>query len=211
MTADILHSNLIEKGTSTTFQANDMDPNRQKSKAILDAYVLAKEIKLVAGCTDSRHFDPVSLYERAVAMPEPPDQKERRCSARALIEAGHAILDHARPDLAGVIFEKAYLLLSHTKSGMLRSRAMAGVILCWERMGKPAYGSGFIERALTTIEKQRGHKAREKQQKQLSKAIDKAKQIQLPRLGYGNDSCKIQPFATLQPSESVTGLAISTA
>lgn len=159
-----------------------MDPSRQKSKAILDAYVLAKEIKLIAACTDSRHFDPVSLFERASNLPEPPDQKERRCSSRALIKAGHAILQHDRPDLAGVIFEKAYLLLSDTKSGKLRSHAMAGVLLCWERMGNPSHGSAFIQRVLLTIENEHGPRAKEKQQRQLTKAIDKDEQIQLPRL-----------------------------
>lgn len=85
-----------------------MDQTRKNCKAILDAYVAAKEIKLAATCNASRQFDPVWLHERILAMPEPPDARERRCSARALITAGHALIQHARPDLAGDVFEKAY-------------------------------------------------------------------------------------------------------
>jgi hypothetical protein len=35
-----------------------MDEKRKNSKAIVDAYVSAREINLAARCTDSRHFDP---------------------------------------------------------------------------------------------------------------------------------------------------------
>jgi hypothetical protein len=107
-----------------------MKQERKNSKAIVDAYVVAKEIRLAAKRSDSRLFDPAWLYERSIAMPEPPDERERRCSAGALLRAGQAVLEHARPDLAGEVFEKAYLMLSDTKSGALRSKAIAGVVLC---------------------------------------------------------------------------------
>jgi hypothetical protein len=38
-----------------------MDQGRQDSKAIVDAYVVAKEIKVAGRCTASRHFDPAWL------------------------------------------------------------------------------------------------------------------------------------------------------
>lgn len=158
-----------------------MNPIRRNSKLIVDAYVLAKEIKLAAASTSSRHFDPVWLYERAMAVPEPPDEKERRCSARALIKAGHAILDHARPDLAGETFEKAYLLLNDSKSVMLRAKAMAGVVLCWQRMGQPRSGAAFVARALQRVSAMRGEKAKARQEKQLDRAMEKAKKVKLPQ------------------------------
>lgn len=159
-----------------------MDQARRNSKPIVDAYVAAKEIKCIAACTDSRHFDPVFLYEKATALPEPPDARERRFPARCLILAGHAILTHARPELAGEVFEKAFLLLSDSKSGTLRSKAMAGVLLSWERMGHPRSGAAFINRALKSIEDSQGEKAKLRQEKRLSKAIEKAKEVKLPKV-----------------------------
>jgi|SRR5579875_3557441 len=158
-----------------------MNPERKNSKAILDSYVAAKEINLAAGCTDSRHFDPVWLYERVLAMPEPPDQKEKRCSARAMIKAGHALLVHARPDLAGEVFEIAYVLLFDTKSGMLCSKAMAGIVMSWEQMGKPKAGAAFVERALRHVEQLLGEKTKQRRQTQLTKAMERAKRVKLPR------------------------------
>jgi len=159
-----------------------MDHTRKKSKAIVDAYVAAKELKLAAACTDSRRFDPIWLYERATAMDEPHDENERRCSARALIKAGHAILAHARPDLAGEVFEKAFLFLNDSKSGMLRSKAMASVVLSWERVGKPRSAAAFIARALQRIEELRGEKSKARQEKQLARALERAKQVKLPKI-----------------------------
>ncbi len=124
----------------------------------------------------------MALYEKAIALGEPPDARERRFSARYLILAGHAILTHARPELAGEVFEKAFLLLSDSKSGALRSKAMAGVLLSWEKMGHPRSGAAFINRALQGIEDSQGEKAKLRQEKHLAKAVEKAREVKLPKV-----------------------------
>jgi hypothetical protein len=68
-----------------------------------------------------------------------------------------------------------------TKLRLSQSKAMAGVMLCWERMGSPRSGAAFINRALQRVEGLRGDKAKAKQEKQLTKAIEKAKQVKMPR------------------------------
>lgn len=158
-----------------------MDRERQKSKAVCDAYVLAKEIALAAKKYESRHFDPVWLYEKVLVLPEPPDAKEQRAAARAFILAGHAILSCGRPELAGEVFEKAVLLLNHSKSSKLRSKAIAGVAVSWEQMGKPRAAERWTERALQQIEESQGQRARAKQERQLADTFEKLKQPKLPR------------------------------
>jgi hypothetical protein len=48
-------------------------------------------------------------------------------------------------------------------------------------MGSPRSGAAFINRALQRVEGLRGDKAKAKQEKQLTKAIEKAKQVKMPR------------------------------
>lgn len=158
-----------------------MDPERKKSKAICDAYVLAKEIKLAAKKHESKYFDPIWLYEKVVALPEPPDAREHRAAARAFLHAGQAMLNCARPDLAAEVFEKAVLLLQDCKSGALRSKAIAGLTVSWTQMGKPSSGERFVARTLQRIEDKQGERSRIRQEKQLKRITEKSKEPKLPK------------------------------
>jgi hypothetical protein len=171
----------IIKEEVNQIRSSIMDAERKKSKAICDAYVLSKEISLAAKKHDSKYFDPIWLYEKVVALPEPPDARERRAAARAFLHAGQAMLNCARPDLAAEVFEKAVLLLQDSKSGALRSKAIAGVTISWTQMGKPSSGERFIARTLQHIEDKQGEKSRIRQEKQLERITEKSQKPKLPK------------------------------
>jgi hypothetical protein len=142
-----------------------------KIHEVIAAFVAAKEIRLYAARSKSRRFNPAWLYERILQLPDPPDERERRFQARAMIKAGHAILRHSRPELAAEVFEKAVALMQDSGSGLLRAKAMAGVVLAWECMGHPRSGSEFVARANRRFEEKHGRRSALRQQKQFERIV----------------------------------------
>lgn len=170
-----------------------MRKERQHSTAIVSSFVRSKEIRLVARRSESKHFDPNWLFERCMTAPEPPDTKELRCLVRSLIVAAHALIKNGRPNLAGELFERAFLLLNDQRGvTSLRAKCLAGIMRSWNLMGRPSSGSGFTSRAMQNIEQSLGTRTAALQERQLRKAVVKSRgEAPKPKIAIASERVRL--------------------